>query len=91
MVFYRFLDIDYLFVGPRLDTCRILTSRVRTSARGECLLLPLGVVKLLSRCCSDLLVNPGGFCYDDDRQLVQGGCGKKYVSFEPKFSKFGSL
>ncbi len=54
---YRYLSIDYLFVGPRLDTCRMLTSRVSNKgAGGGGRLFPLGVLKLSSRCRSDLLL-----------------------------------
>ncbi len=51
----------------------MLTSRVRRSARGEG---RLSSSRRRESVVSDLLVNSRGFCDDDDRQLVQGGCGK---------------
>jgi hypothetical protein len=73
----RFIYVDYLFVGSRLDTCRMITSSVRRSARGEGRLLSLGVMKLFVSLLLRFASNPRGFCDDDNRQLVQGGCGKQ--------------
>jgi hypothetical protein len=60
----RCLYIDYLHVGPRLDTCRILTSRVSKKRAGErASFSSWRRLAALLRFAS----NPLGFFDDDDR------------------------
>jgi hypothetical protein len=73
---YRFIYIDYLFVAldwTRVRCLRVEFEEARRGGRLSSFSRREAVVSLLLRFAS----NPRGFCDDDDRQLVQGGCGKK--------------